>query len=125
MGQQQLLLIVLALIVIAVAVAIATQLFNASAEDSNKDTIISELTNLATISLQYYRKPASVAGGGRSFTNWQIPTQLDTSTSGTYTISQANNKQLILIGSPIQGSGYTWNVRGTITKSGIVTEIIN
>ena len=70
MGQQQLLLIVLALIVIAISVAIANQLFNASAEDSNKDTIISELTNLATISLQYYRKPASVAGGGRSFTNW-------------------------------------------------------
>ena len=125
MGQQQLLLIVLAIIVIGVSVVVASQLFIASAEDSNKDSIITELTNLAVISLQYYDKPATMAGGGRSFSNWQIPSQLDTSTNGTYTISQANNNQLILIGSPIQGSGYTWNIRGTITKSGIVTEIIN
>ena len=125
MGQQQLLLVVLAIIVIGISVAVASQLFIASAEDSNKDSIITELTNLATISLQYYDKPATLAGGGRSFTNWQIPSQLDTSTNGTYTISQANNSQLVLIGSPIQGSGYTWTIRGTISKSGIVTEIIN
>ena len=125
MGQQQLLLIIVAIIVVGVSVAIANQLFFANAEESNKDTITAELTNLATISLQYYQKPTSVAGGGKSFTNWQIPSQLDTTISGTYTIEEANNNQLILIGSPIQGSGYTWNVEGTITTSGIVIEIIN
>ncbi len=125
MGQQQLLLIIVAIIVVGVSVAIANQLFFANAEESNKDTITTELTNLATISLQYYQKPTSVAGGGKSFTNWQIPSQLDTTISGTYTIEEANNNQLILIGSPIQGSGYTWNVEGTITTSGIVIEIIN
>ncbi|RKY95691.1 MAG: hypothetical protein DRQ13_06755, partial [Ignavibacteriae bacterium] len=124
MGQQQLLLVILAIIVIGISVAIANQLFYANAEDSNKDSIISELTTLATISLQYYQKPASMVGGGRSFTNWQIPSQLDTPTNGTYTISQANNNQLILIGSPIQGSGYTWYGRAIITKSAIITEII-
>ncbi len=125
MGQQQLLLVILGIIVVGVAVGIANQLFSASAEDSTKDKIISELITLATISLQYYDKPTAMAGGGRSFTNWQIPAQLDSSISGIYTISQANNSQLILIGNPIQGSGYTWNVRGIITKSGIVTEIMN
>ena len=110
---------------VGISVVVASQLFIASAEDSNKDSIITELTNLAGISLQYYDKPAAMAGGGRSFVNWQIPSQLDTSTNGTYTISQANDNQLILIGSPIQGSGYNWTIRGTITKSGIVTEIIN
>ena len=125
MGQQQLLLVILVIIVIGVSVVIANQLFYANAEDSNKDSIIAELTNLATLSLQYYPKPVTMAGGGRSFTNWQIPSQLDTTTNGIYTISQANNNQLILIGNPIQGNGYTWNVRGTITTSGIVTEIIN
>ena len=110
---------------IGVAVGIANQLFSASAEDSNKDSIISELINMATISLQYYEKPAMMAGGGRSSTSWQIPTQLDSTTNETYTILQAENNQLIIEGSPVQGSGYTWNVRGTITMSGIVTEIIN
>ena len=125
MGQQQLLLIIVAIIVIGVSVTIANQLFYANAEDSNKDSIISELTNLATISLQYYQKPASIVGGGKSFTNWQIPSKLDTSTSGTYTISQASNKHLILNGNPIQGSGYSWWVKATITKSKVVTEKIN
>ena len=125
MGQQQLLLIIVAVIVVGVSVAVASQLFLASAEDSNKDSIIAELTNLATLSLQYYPKPVTMAGGGRSFTNWQIPSQLDTTTNGVFTISQANDNQLILIGNPIQGNGYTWNVRGTITTSGIVTELIN
>ena len=125
MGQQQLLLVILVIIVIGLSVAIAIQLFYANAEDSNKDSIISELTNLATISLQYYQKPASMVGGDRCFTNWQIPSQLDTSTNGTYTISQDSNNKLILIGSPIQGSGYTWYVRAIITKSAIVTAIIN
>ena len=125
MGQQQLLLIVVAIIVIGASVVVANQLFFASAEDSNKDSIITEITNLATISLQYFDKPAAMAGGGRSFTNWQMPSQLDTTINGIYNISQANNNQLILIGSPIQGSGYTWTVRSTITTSGIVTEIIN
>ena len=125
MGQQQLLLIILAIIVIGVSVAIANQLFGASAEDSNKDRIVSELVYMGTISLQYYVKPAGMAGGGRNFANWQIPTQLDSTPNGTYTILQADNNQLILEGIPIQGSGYTWNVRSTVTKSGIVIEAIS
>jgi hypothetical protein len=125
MGQQQLLLVILVVIVIGVTVAIAIQLFDVNSEDSNKERIITELTNLAIISLQYYYKPATMTGGGRSFTNWQIPAKLDTSTSGTYTITQANNNQLILNGNPIQGSGYTWYVKATITSGGIVTEIVD
>ena len=125
MGQQQLLLIILAIIIIGVSVAIANQLFGASAEDSNKDRMVSELVYMGTISLQHYVKPAGMAGGGRDFANWQIPTQLDSTPNGTYTILQADNNQLILEGSPIQGSGYTWLATCTVTKGEIVTEILN
>ena len=124
MGQQQLLLLILALIVIGVSITIANQIFNTSAEDSNKDSIVSELTNLGTIALQYFNKPAAMAGGGKSFTNWQIPAQLDTSNSGTYIIAATNIKTLMLTGSPIKASGYTWSVKTTIFKNSIVNEII-
>ena len=124
MGQQQLLLIILALIVIGVSVAIANQVFGSSAEDSNRDSIVSELTNLGTIALQYFNKPAEMAGGGKTFTDWQIPAQLDTTSSGTYIIAQANIKTLKLAGDPLKGSGYTWYVESWVTMDGIVTEII-
>ena len=125
MGQQQLLLIVLAIIVVGIAIVLANQLFNAHSEYSNKDSITSELINLGTLSIQYYDKPAGMAGGGKSFVNWKIPERLDSTINGTYAIILADNNQIILEGNPIQGQGYTWNVRSTITKSGFVTEIIN
>lgn len=124
MGQQQLLLIVLAMIIVGISLSIAISLFSANAEESTKDTVNTELTNLATISLQYYTTPVTMAGGGRSFTGWQIPSQLKTSMSGTYSIISADDTQLILIGTPLQTSGYTWSITGIVTMDGITTEII-
>lgn len=124
MGQQQLLLIVLALILVGIATFLAIQLFAAYSEESTRDTVIAEIINMATISLQYYQKASEVGGGSRSFTNWQIPLQLDSTNSGTYSIISADNIQLILRGSPIQGSGYTWSVKSIITKDGVTTEIM-
>lgn len=57
MGQQQLLLIVLGVIVVGIAVVVGINLFNANAESSAKDTIISEGTNLGALAQQYYKKP--------------------------------------------------------------------
>ena len=124
MGQQQLLLIVLALILVGIATYLAIQLFAAYSEESARDTVIAEVINMATISLQYYQKAFEVGGGSRSFIDWQIPPQLDSTDSGTYSIISTNNTQLILIGSPIQGSGYTWSIKGIVTKDGITTEIM-
>lgn len=124
MGQQQLLLIVLSLILVGIATFLAIQLFAAYSEESTRDTVISEVVNMATNSLQYYQKASEIGGGSKSFINWRIPPQLDSTDSGTYSIISANNTQLILIGSPIQSSGYTWSIRGTVTKDGIITKIM-
>ncbi len=77
MGQQQLLLIVLGVIVVGIAVVVGINLFNANAVASNRDAVISDLNNLGAMAQQYYKKPASMAGGGNTFTGWTIPTQLD------------------------------------------------
>jgi len=125
MGQQQLKLVIFGIVVMGIVIGFANQLFDVSPEDSNKESITSELMNLSTIAQQYFNRPVAMGGGGDNFTGWQIPGQLDSTSSGIYNISQKNNNQLILNGFPLQEKGYTWYVRSTITKSEFVTEIIN
>ncbi len=68
MGQQQLLLIVLGVIIVGIAIVVGINLFNANAEESAKDTLVSEGTNLGAMAQQYYKKPTALGGGGNSFT---------------------------------------------------------
>ena len=74
MGQQQLLLIVLGVIIVGIAVVVGINVFSASAASANRDAITTDLTNLASMAQQYYRKPLALGGGGNLFTNWVIPT---------------------------------------------------
>lgn len=87
MGQQQLLLIVLGVIVVGIAVVVGINLFNANAVSSNRDGVVSDLNNLGAMAQQYYKKPASMGGGGNTFTGWTIPTQLDTTANGVYVLT--------------------------------------
>jgi hypothetical protein len=124
MGQQQILLIVLGIIIVGVAVCIANQLFEANAEDSNKDSIASELLHLGMIAQQFYGKPSEMGGGNNSYTGWQIPENFDSTESGTFTIRSSNSDELVINGIPFTEKGYTWIIESTITKENIVTEII-
>ncbi len=56
MGQQQILLLVVAAIVVVIAITIGIDMFGANAQSSNRDSIVSELNNLGTLALQFYRK---------------------------------------------------------------------
>lgn len=82
MGQQQLLLIVLGVIIVGIAVVVGINMFSASSASANQDAIISDLTNLASMAQQHYRKPAALGGGGNSFdatgggTAWGVPASL-------------------------------------------------
>jgi Tfp pilus assembly protein PilE len=76
MGQQQLLLIVLGIIVVGVAVVIAINLFTANSAEANRDAVTADLTNIATLAQQYYRKPAATGGGSNTFTGWTVPATL-------------------------------------------------
>ncbi|AFN73842.1 hypothetical protein MROS_0599 [Melioribacter roseus P3M-2] len=89
MGQQQLLLIVLGVIIVGIAVVVGINVFTASSTQANRDAVIADLTNLASLAQQYYRKPTALGGGGNTFTGWTIPAQLDTTGNGTYTATVA------------------------------------
>ncbi len=76
MGQQQLLLIVLGVIIVGIAVVVGINVFTASASQSNRDAVIADLTNIAAMAQQYYRKPTALGGGGNTFTGWTVPASL-------------------------------------------------
>ncbi len=118
MGQQQLLLIVLGVIVVGIAVVVGINLFNASAEEANKDGIVSDCTNLGAMAQQYYKKPASMGGGANSFSGWLIPTGLLTTANGTYTAPSPGATSVVITGQPTE---YTWHIETVVTSTTIIS----
>ena len=124
MGQQQLLLIVLGVIIVGIAVVVGINLFNANAEESTKDTIASEATNLGAMCLQYFKKPLALGGGGNSFAGFVTPPALATTTSGTYVVTPNGTTDCVIVGTPNATAGYDWTVTVTVTAAGVYsTEI--
>ena len=127
MGTQQLLLLVVALIIVGAAIIVGIKLFGANAVSANRDSISAELNTLAAVAMEYYKKPQEIGGGSNSFTNWQIPSQLDSTAYGTYTASPTNQVLTITgLGTEIGNDGST-RVRlvATITQSDISMSVEN
>jgi len=123
MGQQQLLLIVLGVIIVGIAVVVGINLFNANAEESAKDGVVSDCTNLGAMAQQFYKKPLSMGGGGNSFAGFVVPTNLVTTANGTYAATPNGAVDCTIVGTPTAGQGYTWTVTTTVTPTSITTAI--
>lgn len=122
MGQQQLLLIVLGVIIVGIAVVVGINLFNANAEESAKDGVVSDCTNLGAMAQQYYKKPLSMGGGGNSFDGFAVPASLVTTANGTYEATPAD-QTCTIEGTPTAGQGYGWTVTTTVAPTTITTVI--
>ncbi len=114
MGQQQLLLIVLGVIIVGIAVVVGINVFTASSAMANRDGVIADLTNLASMAHQYYRKPTALAGGGNAFTGWTIPGALDTTANGVYTVTVAAQSVTLVGTGNEKGNNGTTNVKATM-----------
>lgn len=128
MGQQQLLLIVLGVIIVGIAVVVGINVFTASSSQANRDATISDLTNLASLAQQYYRKPAALGGGGNSFTGWTIPASIDTTGNGTYATSSVGASSVVIVGTGNEkGNNGTGPVQVTMTVGAdrITSTVIN
>jgi Tfp pilus assembly protein PilE len=126
MGQQQLLLIVLGVIIVGIAVVVGINVFTASAASANRDAITADLTNLAAMAQQFYRKPIALGGGGNTFnlggtagTGWTVPTSLsptaNMSAAVTPTIA-AQSVTLVAVGTE-KGTNGTAPVKVTMIVS--------
>lgn len=127
MGQQQILLLVVAAIVVVIAITIGFQMFNANAQTSNRDSIVSELNNLGTLAIQYYRKAPPYGGGGLSFKFWTIPGKLDTTSNGMYSLSCTDPIATITaLGREVGDDGSTpIKMIAVVTSAGIGITFVN
>jgi hypothetical protein len=124
MGQQQLLLIVLGVIIVGIAVVVGINLFNANSEESAKDTMVSEGTNIGALAQQYYKKPTSMGGGGNTFTGFSIPAKLSKDSSAGVSFSASVAAQKVTItGTPFSSTGYSWTVSTVVTDSSIKSSV--
>jgi hypothetical protein len=91
-------MVVLAIIIVGIAIAISVQLFRSNAIESKRDLLIEETTSLATMAIQYYKKPQAMGGGGRSFMGWEIPNQMNQTANGNFMRAIVNASEVIITG---------------------------
>lgn len=127
MGQQQILLIVLAIIIVGVAIAISIQLFRSNAIEAKRDLLIEETTYLGTMALQYYKKPVELGGGGRDFTGWKIPPQMNQTVNGNFMIATVASDAVTITGtgSEVVTGNDSIKVQTIVRENEIQTIIIN
>lgn len=106
MGQQQILLIILGVITAGIAMAIGFIMFQDYAVDQNRSSVLSDLTALAATAQQYYNKPISIGGGGKSFAGLTADAtglgilasaSFTDNLNGTYTIKTAGTATTLVI----------------------------
>lgn len=133
MGQQQLLLIVLGVIIVGIAIVVGINLFNANAEESAKDTLVSEGTNLAALAQQHYKKPIALGGGGNTFTGgaatppqpFAIPTTLVQSSLGSNWTATVNAQSVVLANVIPTNLGYAFTGATITVTPTSITSVIN
>jgi hypothetical protein len=99
-------------------VVVGINLFNANAEESAKDTIVSEGTNIGAMAQQFYKKPTALGGGGNDFTNFVIPIKLDSTLAGgggKWTPTPGTDTWSATL-DPVD---YSWNVTVTVKPTSI------
>jgi len=50
----------------------------------NRDALFADLTSIAGMAQQYYKKSKELGGGGKSFEGWMIPPELWTNNNGSF-----------------------------------------
>jgi hypothetical protein len=128
MGQQQLLLIVLGVIIVGIAVVVGINLFNANAETSTQDSIVSQGTNIGAMAQQYYKKPLSMNGGGQDFTGFtakvwaSLPANLITSTDASWGTPDETATSITFTATPLDAE-YQWTVVTIVTPLDITSSV--
>lgn len=123
MGQQQLLLIVLSVIIIGIAIVIALTLIEENQVEANKDGLYADNMNIAGLAQQYYIRLKALGGGEFSFVGFTIPTGLQESGNGYYTVTEETAEKLIITGKgKVQdGDGKVYHVVTQVTANDITT----
>lgn len=94
-------------IIVGIAVAVGISLFRSSAIDAARDALASDLNDLAARAQAYYKKPRSLSGGERTYTDANNEvitiytlTSVPQNQNGTYFIDSDSSsaQELIIVG---------------------------
>lgn len=119
MGQQQLLLIVLGTIIVGAAMIAGINMFNTGAMNSERDALLMDIHNVAASAASYWRKPAALGGGARSFlgvTNVASFGSDSSTANGNFIMSSVLMNQFVLTAT---GANEGVIVVATITQQGV------
>lgn len=126
MGQQQLLYILLTIVIVGIGIALSVTLFRQNAIEAKRDILINECINLATMAMDYYRRPTSFGGGGKSFAGWKIPDNLVVSENGNFTADVSPGQIIITgTGNEIVTGSDSIKVEVTVLPTSFSNKIIN
>ncbi len=87
MGQQQMLLVLLGILIIGIAIAASFGLFSSEEVEQNKQAMIHDILNICIYAKRYYVRPVSMGGGSRSFVGFTVPTKLQSTANGSYSVN--------------------------------------
>lgn len=109
MGQQQLLLIVLGTIIVGVAIVVGINMFTTGAINAERDALLQDVNNVASSAASFWRKPAALGGGNRTFVGVS-----DVTTFG----SDSSNANGVYIMSSVTATGFV--VTATGANEGVI-----
>ena len=112
---------------IAIAVAIGISLFRAHAISSKRDILINETIDMAAQAIGYYKREKGFGGGGKSFIDWQIPSEMQNTINGSYVIAGINKDELVIIatGTEVVTGSDSIEVKMTVYPDNYRVEVIH
>jgi hypothetical protein len=96
MGQQQILLVIVGVIIVGLAIAVGLALFSAQSVASNRDAMITDLQHISMLAYQFRITPRAMGGGQGDYSLFVIPSQMQSNSNGTYSITEAQPNNLAL-----------------------------
>lgn len=101
MGQQQLLLIILSAVIVGIAITVGLNMFGQGAYSANRDAVMQDLQIIGARAQEWYRKPAALGGGDRSFVDLDSVQQVGfpgATANGTYTLGTGTATEITVSG---------------------------
>jgi type II secretory pathway pseudopilin PulG len=93
-------LTMVSIIIVGIATTVGMSMFHSNSADSNRKAVVGDLQVLASKARVYFVRPASAAGGNRSFaglTFGRLSPRAENE-NGRYYIESATNDELIVVG---------------------------
>src|SRR3990172_8354154 len=135
MGQQQLLLVVLSAIIVGISIVVGINMFQSGSVQANIDAVTQDVVTIASRAQEWWRKPAQLGGGGRTWTNvgtkngntFASISFPDSTVNGSYAITDNGDGTVGIVGPGVEdgdGDGTVFTVTTQIDSANIISTVV-